>query len=384
MSRPDPARILVVCPNLIGDTVMATPTLRALRDRFPNARIVGVAKPSVGPVLDGAPWLDELVAFAPKGQDRSARLPAVVARLRRFRPELALLLPNSFRSAWLAWLAGAGRRVGYRRGGRSLLLTDRLAAPRDADGRFLPTPAVEYYLALARHLGCAVNSVRTELFVTANERERAEAAWRRSGIPEGSRVVCLNTGGAFGPAKNWPNGHFVTLARRLAHEHGVWVVALCGPAERDNARAIAEGAAHPRVVSLADEPPSLGLTKAAIARSALLVTTDSGPRHFAGPLGVPVVSLFGPTHIGWTRTYQPNAIHLQHPVPCGPCQKPVCPEGHHRCMVELSPDVVLAAAARLLAPGARGPAAAARPQIVAVRPPRRRGLGDPVVEGRGS
>jgi heptosyltransferase-2 len=102
------------------------------------------------------------------------------------------------------------------------------------------------------------------------------------------------------------------------------------------------------VVSLADEPLGLGLTKACVARAAVLVTTDSGPRHFAGPLGTPVVTLFGPTHIGWTRTYHPLAVHLQQPVPCGPCQQSTCPEGHHRCMTELHPDAVYAAVARLL------------------------------------
>jgi heptosyltransferase-2 len=81
----------------------------------------------------------------------------------------------------------------------------------------------------------------------------------------------------------------------------------------------------------------------------LLVTTDSGPRHFAAAFQTPVVTLFGPTHIGWTETYFEKAIHVQKRVPCGPCQKRVCPEGHHRCMRELGPDEVFAAIARLLA-----------------------------------
>ena len=83
-------------------------------------------------------------------------------------------------------------------------------------------------------------------------------------------------------------------------------------------------------------------------RSALMITTDSGPRHFAAAFDVPVISLFGPTHIAWTRTYHPHAVHLFHPVPCGPCQKPVCPLGHHRCMTELTPDAVFRAAVRML------------------------------------
>jgi heptosyltransferase-2 len=141
---------------------------------------------------------------------------------------------------------------------------------------------------------------------------------------------------------------FAGLARQLADRAGVSVLVLCGPSERDSARAIAQAAGHPRVRSLAGLDLSIGLSKACVRRSRLLVTTDSGPRHFAGALGVPVVSLFGPTHIAWTRTYHPGAIHLRVPVPCGPCQQGVCPEGHHRCMRDLTPEAVLVAALGLL------------------------------------
>jgi heptosyltransferase-2 len=130
------------------------------------------------------------------------------------------------------------------------------------------------------------------------------------------------------------------------------VLVLCGPSERPAARAIADAANHPRVVSLAPLDLSLGLTKACVRRAALLITTDSGPRHFATAFGVPVVTLFGPTHIAWTRTYHPLAIHVHHPVPCGPCQKPACPLGHHRCMRDLAPDAVYDAARRYLQVGA--------------------------------
>ena len=259
-----------------------------------------------------------------------------------------MLLPNSFRSAVLAWLGGAGRRVGYARGGRGSLLTDRLIAPKDQKGAFVPTPIVGYYLQIARHLGCPIDSSRTELYTTRADEQAADAAWARLGLDDGRPVVTLNTGGAFGPAKSWPVEHFANLARRLAVEAGASVLVVCGPGERDAARAIVAGASHPRVVSLADEPLSLGLTKACVRRSRLLVTTDSGPRHFAAPFGVPELSLYGPTHIAWTRTEHPRSIHLQHAVPCGPCQRPICPEKHHRCMRDLAPEAVFAAASRLL------------------------------------
>lgn len=344
----DPRAIVVVCPSLIGDTVMATPTLRALRQRFAEARIDGVVRPGVAPTLAGAPWFDALIPFHPRGNDPRHRTLPFLRRLKAGRYDLAVLLPNSFRPAALTWLAGIPRRVGYVRYGRGALLTDRLVPPSAPSRRRLPSPMIDYYLALARHLGCPVDSLRTELFTVESEEQAADQAWERLGLNGVGRVVCLNNGGAFGPAKSWPTEYFAILAKRLAVETGVGVLVVCGPDERDAARAVVAQADHPRVVSLADEPLSIGLTKASIRRSALLVTTDSGPRHFAGAFGVPVVSLFGPTFIAWTRTYHPHAIHLQQPVPCGPCQKGVCPLGHHRCMRELDPRSVFNAALRLL------------------------------------
>ncbi len=341
--------IAIVCPNLVGDTVMATPTFRAIRAGFRSERIVAVVRPAVAPVLDGGPWFDERVLCDHRATNPQHRPRAAVRRLRAERVETAILLPNSFRSAWLAWRAGARRRVGYARGGRSLLLTDRLAPPGDRDGRFRPTPIVEYYLALARRLGCPVDSIRTELYTSPEDERAADGALASLGILPGARIVCLNNGGAFGPAKSWPAEHFAALARRLAVESSVDVLVLCGPAEREAARAIVAKAGHPRVVGLADQPLSLGLSKACVRRAALLVTTDSGPRHFAPPFDVPVLTLFGPTHIAWTRTNHPLSFHILHPVDCGPCQQPICPEGHHRCMRDLDPGSVYQAATRLLA-----------------------------------
>src|SRR5262245_61558815 len=134
----------------------------------------------------------------------------------------------------------------------------------------------------------------------------------------------------------------------LTQKLGCGVIVLCGPSERDIARGIAETSRSPHVFSLADSPLSLGLTKAIVRRLDLLVTTDSGPRHFAAAFGRPVVTLFGPTHIEWTETYFEKAAHRQKPVPCGPCQKRVCPLDH-RCMRDLSPERVFAAADLLLA-----------------------------------
>ncbi|MBI1915774.1 MAG: lipopolysaccharide heptosyltransferase II [Planctomycetes bacterium] len=344
--------LAVFLPNWIGDAVMATPALRALRQHFRAARLVGVLKPYVAGVLEGGDWFDDVV-FA-NGGPWSQGVPAVAWRLRRKRIDLAVLFPNSFRSALTAWLGGCRRRVGYARSGRSPLLTHALPPLRDAAGRRKPSPVIDAYNLLAERVGCPRPGYRMELFTTPADEARAEEVWQRTGLARFREVVCLNPGAAFGAAKYWPNEHFANLARTLAGARGCGVLVLCGPSERDLCRSIVYWAGHPAVRGLADFPLSLGLTKACIRRADVLVTTDSGPRHFAAAFGRPVVTLFGPTHIAWTETYHRDAIHLQQPVPCGPCQQRVCPEGHHRCMRELLPAEVFAAACQLLDGPARG------------------------------
>jgi heptosyltransferase-2 len=309
-------------------------------------------KPTVADTLENGPWFDEVLLFDPSSRRPDLGMNSLLRRLRSCRYDLAVLLPNSFRSAAIACLAGIPRRVGYARGWRNFLLTDRLPPPRAADGTRLPTPAITYYLDITRHLNCRVDSVKTELYTTAADEHAADLVWSHFGLPWDKSVVCLNTGGAFGPAKNWPTEHFSALARHLAVEAGVPALVLCGPAERAAAQDIVAQAGHPEVFCLADahQPLRIGLTKSCIRRSALLVTTDSGPRHFAAPFNVPVISLFGPTDIAWTRTFYPRALHLYRPMQCGPCQQRVCPEGHHRCMRELYPLDVYHAALRFLNP----------------------------------
>jgi heptosyltransferase-2 len=132
-------------------------------------------------------------------------------------------------------------------------------------------------------------------------------------------------------------------------EDGLAVLAICGPAERDRAQDIAAQADHPSVVSLAGEDVSIGLSKACVRRSRLMVTTDSGPRFFAIAFQVPVVTLFGPTDPAWTRTRDPLETCLSHPVACAPCGQRTCLLGHHNCMRQLSVERVHAAAKMRLA-----------------------------------
>ena len=324
---------------------MATPTLRALRRHLRDAQLIGILRPHLAPVLEGTNWLDEQFLYQPKSSDSQLRGWPLLARLRRERFDAMLLLTNSLRTGVMAWLSGAPRRIGYARNGRSLLLTDRLYHARRGR-RYVPSPVVDDYLRLAYHLGCPSEPPTLELNTSPADEAGADRAWRELTLPSDREVIVLNSGGAFGAAKLWPTEYFAQLAHRLATQLGMSVLVICGPSEREIARQIVAQADHRHVKSLADQPLSLGLSKACIRRARLLVTTDSGPRHFGTAFGVPTITLFGPTHIAWSETHDPRALHLQQAVPCGPCQRRTCPLGHHRCMRDLTVDIVFDAVAR--------------------------------------
>lgn len=338
-------KIAVFLPNWIGDAVMATPALRALREHYIDAEIYGIMRPYVAQVLEGLDLLDQTLLYAPKAKQPELKGRKLTARLRKEHLDLAVLFPNSMRTASLAWMSGAKRRLGFSRDLRSLLLTDALPAK----SRRIPHPAINEYLRLVEHLGCSRLTHQTELAVTAKDQKALEQFWdSKNPALRTQGVVCLNSGGAFGAAKDWPADKFAQLANQLADETGHTVLVLCGPAEEENARQIVNLANHPHVLSVAGEKLSIGLTKAAVQESRLLVTTDSGPRHFAQPFGVPVVTIFGPTHIDWSETFYDKGIHVQQEVDCGPCQQRVCPRGHHRCMTDLKVERVFQAAMSLL------------------------------------
>ncbi|MGE5194740.1 MAG: glycosyltransferase family 9 protein, partial [Deltaproteobacteria bacterium] len=216
-------KIAIFCPNWVGDMVMATPALRAVRRHFARAEIVAVVRPYVADVLDGLDLVDRRLLHDPRKSSRSretgtppSRGWEFARRLRAERFDVALVLPNSFRSAFWAWMSGARRRVGFERNGRRWLLTDPVA-PRP---RTTPHPVIDEYLRLAKRLGCRHLSRRMELAASDADDRQLRAFWQQQPAGEFSErgLVCLNPGGAFGAAKHWPVTSYAELALRLALE----------------------------------------------------------------------------------------------------------------------------------------------------------------------
>ncbi len=346
----------VFLPNWIGDVVMATPTLRNLRRHLgPNARIIGIAKPYIREVLTGNSWVDQMIWFDRKSKDKKLRGGSVIQQLRDEEVDRVILLTNSLRAAWMAWRSKATERIGYARNGRNMLLTTGLRAPKHL-GKYEPISAVDYYLQLLTAMGIEVQSRQPELYTTATGELAADGVWNNFGWEPYQSVISMNTGGAYGAAKHWPNQHSAQLALQLA-DSGHRVLILCGPKEVDAAREIEDIARHPFIRSMADQDLSLEASKACIRRSSLLVSTDSGPRHIASAFDVPTVTLFGPIDPAWSYNYATHSIEMFDRLDCSPCGKRVCPLGHHRCMNDLTPERVFAAVNALLGQSGAGQAA---------------------------
>jgi len=336
-------RVLVQAPNWVGDCVMATPALRCIRRALPRARVSVLLRPYLAKLLDGAPWFDELLPYEPAGADRGVRgFVRTIRGLRSPRFDLAILLTNSFRTAWVARLSGARVRVGYDLQGRGFLLTH---APRPAmEGRRrVPKPMPEYYLDLLEGFGFERGDDRLELFVPeACGREGAEllARW---GVGEGDRLVVFNPGASFGASKLWNPAYFSAVGDALARRRGAKILVVFGPGEADLARTIRSGMkATDAVVDPEGTMLPLDLLKPILARCDLLVTTDTGPRHVAVAFDRPVVVVMGPTDPRYSATNLQRTTVLREEVECAPCHLKICPIDH-RCMERLTPERVLRA-----------------------------------------
>lgn len=338
-------RLLIVAPNWVGDAVLATPTLRAIREGLPESHITLLARQNPADVLAGAPWFDDLVVWPINGRGKRLGVWKTGRQLKsRANPDAAVLMPNSFRSGMLAVLSGARKRVGYARDGRTVLLTHRLE-PLKQGRDFVPESMLVYYARLADAIGCPVRDHRLELFTSEQDRQAVDQLLERVGPSR--PLIVFNPGGAFGPSKYWPAERFGQLGDRLIERFGGSVVVSGAPSEKAIVDQAA-GAMKRPATRLTDSPIPLSAVKELVRRADLLVTNDTGPRHFALAMGTPVVTLFGSTDPAWTETHTADERSVRIEMDCSPCQKPVCPLGHHDCMQKMSVEMVEAEAASLL------------------------------------
>jgi heptosyltransferase-2 len=335
------SRILIRSVNWIGDAVMTTPAIGAVRECFPQAEITLLANPLVSQLFSPHDWVDRVITFDRKGIHRGigGRL-RLAGELRRQRFDLAVILPNSFDSALVPWLAGIPLRLGKRSDGRGWLLSHRYTAP-DVPGRH----EVRYYLDLLGHFGIRGSAAEPHLVTTPAEDATAAGLLAANGIGPDRFMLGINPGATFGSAKRWYPERFAGVARSLATQWQAQVVIFGGPDETAIALEI-ERHLGGACLNLAGKT-SVRELMALIKRCNFMITNDSGPMHVAAAFGVPLVAIFGPTDHTGTAPFTDRAVIVRKDVACAPCKLRECPTDH-RCMTAVTAEDVVTAARNLM------------------------------------
>ena len=351
------SRILLVRLRQIGDVIFTTPAVRALRQRFPDARITYVVEPAAAPVVARNPHITDVVV-APK-RPAPVQLVADLELARALRSahyDLAIDFHGGPRSSLLTWLSGAPVRIGYQMPGRSWMYTRRITRPR----ALRPRHSVDNQWDLLRALGFPDPDRSTfpvEMIVDVNAARAVDDRLAEAGITKTDRLIVVHVS-AGNPFRQWPIDSFVTLVRTLATaQPSRRVVVTSGPSDADAARRVIasargsldNGSRH-RVVSCADF--SLAELRALLDRSSLYIGGDSGPLHVAATSRVPIVGLYGPTLPARSAPWRDpqwgaEAVEVSD-LPCRPCDQRVCAPGDFRCLTWIRPEQVVEAAERAL------------------------------------
>jgi heptosyltransferase-2 len=341
VSRPVPptlGKILVRAVNWVGDAVMSTPAIGSIRERFPRAEICVLASPLVARLFSPHEWVDRVIVFDRNGKHRGVpgRI-RLAAELRKEKFDAAIILPNSFDSALVPWLAGIPVRAGKNSDGRGLLLTHRYSPDEAASA----CHEVEYYIKLVQSFGIAGSVTTPRLSLSAEEERMAGSLLEKGGIQSGTFVIGINPGATYGSAKRWYPERFAEVARRLAAEWQARIVVFGGPGEKEISAEI-ERDLGGECLNLAGKT-DLRELMALIRRCDFFITNDSGPMHIAAAFGVPLVAVFGSTDHATTSPYSAKAVIVRKNMECAPCKLRECPTDH-RCMTEIKvADVVDAA-----------------------------------------
>ena len=334
--------VLAIRLRQLGDVLSTLGSLRALKRAAPDHRILFVVDRTYHALLRGVPFVDELIGEPPAagGLRRLAAYGAYVENIRYRRPSCVLDFHSNTRSSILSYLSGAPVRVGFDVRVRKLLYTDVEPRAEYREGVVLPRTSHESALALVRRGGFpgAEGNAEATIPVTPEERLEGSRILLRSGVPgaaiDRNEVIGFNPGNPY-PAKAWAPENFGSLARAIRGE-GKAVVVFWGPGEEEAAlRVVAESGGAAR----AAPPLALEALPGVLANTRLVVTIDSGLKHLCVAIGVPTVTLFGPTSPREWHMGGPLGRYLYPAEPCSPCRLRTCPYDVP-CMTKISPEAV--------------------------------------------
>ena len=345
-------RTLVVAPSWVGDAILSEPLIARLRELRGENEIDVLTPAWCAPVFARMRGvrrvIESTIRHGEVGWSERRRL---ARELRAERYTRTVVLPNSWKSALIPWLAGIPRRTGYVGELRWGLINDA----RRLDERAAPR-LVDRYAALAAPPGGFFTPASSPVLVPSVENRNAQL--RSLALDTARDVAILCPGAEYGPAKRWPAEQFAELAQKFRTAGlDVWVIG--SPNDKAIGQAIVDGAGDERA-ALVDltARTDLGTAVDLLSLASIVVSNDSGMMHAAAAVGAPLVALFGSSSPAYTPPISPNAKIARIDIECSPCFARECPLGHFKCMRELSPATVYDLARSALA---RAPSVADAP-----------------------
>jgi lipopolysaccharide heptosyltransferase II len=338
-------RILIVRTDRLGDVLLSTPVIKAMRESCPDAYIAMMVSPYAKDIVDGNPYLDEVIIYDKDGKHkRWLRSIKFAHKLKKKRFDLTLILHPTNRVHLVTFFAGIPRRVGYNRK-LGFLLTDSLKHSKQSGEKH----ELEYNLDLVRYLG--IEPKDKELFMPIKpESERwVEDLFRQEGIGACDKLLAIHPGASC-PSKIWPNERFAEVADRLADKYGFRVLIAAGPKDIGLANNLIRQMRHP-AINLAGKI-SVSQLASVLKRCRLFISNDSGPVHISSSLGTPVISIFGRSQKGlspkrWGPLGKKDRVAYK-TVGCVECLAHNCVRDF-ACLKAVTADYVLNAADSILA-----------------------------------
>jgi heptosyltransferase-2 len=323
-------RILIVAPSWVGDAILSESLVAVLREPLEESTLDVLAPPWCAPVYARIRGIRRIIEspFA-HGELALRRRRALALELKAGGYTRAFILPNSFKSALIPWLARIPRRIGYAAEARGPLLTDARRVDRKARQRM-----VDRFVALAVPASGLIPAPPAPVLVP--NAVNANTAMRALGLSARRPIAILCPGAEYGPAKRWPSEHFIGLSRRLLDAgYAVWL--LGSPSDQPAAVPIAAAIAGVRDLTGRTD---LGTAIDLLSLAAVVISNDSGLMHAAAAVGRPLVALFGSSSPEYTPPLSPLARIAKIEIGCSPCFQRECPLGHFKCMRDLAPELV--------------------------------------------
>lgn len=328
-------KVLVVGPSWVGDMVMAQSLFRALKDDNPDVMIDVLAMDWTRPLLQRMPEVNQAISMPITHGMFGWKARKLLAKdIARNNYDQSIVLPNSWKSALIPWFAGIPVRTGWRGEMRYGLLNDI----RTLDKAALPM-MVQRFVSLAFPASQSYAAPSYQAPFMQAEPAKADI---NPALASGQKRLVICPGAEFGPAKQWPPEYYAQLAQTMLAQ-GWQVLVLGSKADQNTAQTIATEVSEQHQAQFFNLAGKTQLEDAIdlLGTADCVVSNDSGLMHIAAALQRPLVALYGPTSPSFTPPLAENARLLQIDVDCGPCFQRTCPEGHHRCMQDLTVNSVL-------------------------------------------